>query len=104
MSGWELEIVAPFEALIAPRKLVWKEKYGTLRAEWLRWPDGTVEMVGDYGRVLEESSRLCCADCGRWNGWISDSHGAAEVTTAPVHGWVMTLCTQCRTKAEGAKP
>lgn len=104
MSGWVQEIIHPFEALIAPRLLVWKEKYGLLRCEWLVGPGSVLTDVGPMAQVLEEASRLCCADCGRWNGWISDDRGMAEVTTAPVHGWVMTLCMQCRTKAEEAKP
>lgn len=99
-SGWDREIIEPFEALIAPRTLVWKEKYGTLRPEWLRLPNGRTEMVGDYGRVLEEASKLCCMACGRWHGWISDNRGEAVVETAWTNGWVKTLCAQCR-EADG---
>ena len=104
MSGWQREIVDPFNALVAPWQLVWKEKYGLLRCEWLAHPllRGLRE-VGPMAQVLEEASRLCCADCGRWNGWIrgEDKHEAV-VENKPVRGWFLTLCQDCRKKAEEA--
>jgi hypothetical protein len=100
-GGWKREIIEPFNALVAPRELVWKEKYGTLRAEYLIGPDGTGSNVGPMGTVLEEASKLCCAECGRWNGWQRGADGeAARVKNKPVRGWWLTLCQWCRAKAE----
>jgi hypothetical protein len=100
MTGWQREIIDPVEALIAPRTLVWKEKWGQIRVEWIRNPDGDILPCGGVDTIIEEASKLCCADCGRWNGWLRrDDDGPAEVTTAAVRGWYVTLCQWCREKA-----
>ena len=101
-EGWRQEIIEPFEALIAPRKLIWKEKFGLIRTEWLLDPDGSIRQVGPFGTVIEEASRLCCGACGGWRGWMRSGkdEGPLEVTTAPVRGWYLTLCEKCRMEAE----
>jgi hypothetical protein len=51
-------------------------------------------------QVLEEASKLCCAECGHWNDWqYADQTKPTRVTTAAVRGWVLTLCDDCRAKA-----
>ena len=100
-AGWLREIIEPFEALIAPKKLCWKEKYGTLRCEWIVGPPPVHELenVGPMETVLEEASKRCCSACGHWHDWhyFSSGQGPTVVTTAPVHGWYLTLCGPCRT-------
>ena len=100
--GWQKEIIDPLEEAIAPRKLVWKEKYGRLRLEWILDPDGGIHSVGGLGMLVEEASKLCCAMCGGWHGWerVGKDGGPLKVTTAPVRGWYLTLCEKCRMEAE----
>jgi hypothetical protein len=96
-EGWRREIIEPINALLAMsnRELVWKEKYGRICCEWITGPAG-LEEVG-IARLVEEASGVCCAQCGRWNGWLlATDTEVATVTTAPVRGWEVTLCQICR--------
>lgn len=103
MTGWEKSIITPIDALLAPNQLMWKEKWGLIRCEWIVGPDHkiTSPVPPDLSDVIESASRLCCSECGRWDGWAYNNETEyTKITTKSVRGWIYTLCQTCRKKME----
>lgn len=61
-----------------------KEKFGTLTIYCNFYPEGLHDKLMD----LEERSRKICEMCGETNGTTCES----------THGWIYTLCPECRKK------
>lgn len=62
-----------------------KEKWGMLRIEVDSWPPE----IGDLIQDVEERSSTICEECGK------------EGSTFDYHGWIYTLCDDCRKKLLG---
>jgi hypothetical protein len=97
--GWERELVGPFLQAIAPHTDIdimdIKEKWGTLTLS-VSGPAWACQLA----EALEEASKHCCEDCGRWEGWAYGQGETTVITLGPVHGWWRTLCQDCRTAAK----
>lgn len=104
MTGWRKSIIAPIDALLKPNHLGWKEKWGLIRCEWIL--DASHQIVGpvppDLSGLLEAASHRCCAECGKWQGWLYPEDAEQTEVTTGGKGWVYTLCQRCRT-AQDAK-